>query len=430
MVKRSLGLSFYLLILRWTTSAQARKIAAQSVPDAVKEQRLGNPATPRPDGPLSWVHLCSYGEAHAVIELANRCREDREEVAFLLTLSDAVSLESLPSDPPDWVIIQHAPVDRPSFVDKFLDHWRPDVCVLSESELRVAMMERVKTRGLPLFLIDGFMSADLQSRWRWTPRMAESVLRLFDQVFLSDEASLKRFQQLGADPKKLELTGVLEEGSPALPCEEDERDRLGACLANRPVWLVAYANPYEINIAIHAHRNAMRRAHRLLLILVPDDQSDLNPIAETLEQDGWKIARRDLGEDPEEDTQILIADSHDEMGLWYRLAPVTFMGGSLGDGTGRNPFEPAALGSAILHGPNVAAYRASFDRLTQANAACLVANAESLSEQVERLLAPDRAAEMAHAAWMVCSSGAEVTDRVKDLLFDALDERERADASA
>jgi 3-deoxy-D-manno-octulosonic-acid transferase len=136
------------------------------------------------------------------------------------------------------------------------------------------------------------------------------------------------------------------------------------------------------------------------------------------------MARRSKGEYPDQDTDVYLADSMGEMGLWYRLAPVSIVCGSLRDRIGgHNPFEPAALGSAILHGPYMFNFSDIYARLAEAKAAIEVTTAEDLARNVQELLAPDRAAELAKAAWEVSSRGAEVTERAVTTLLEIFDNR-------
>ena len=110
------------------------------------------------------------------------------------------------------------------------------------------------------------------------------------------------------------------------------------------------------------------------------------------------------------------------MGLWYRVAPITFMGSSLEAGQwGRDPNEPAAHGSAILYGPNVRRYLSGYSRFAEAGAARIVRDADTLAAAVQRLIPPDQSAAMAHAAWDVASQSAGVTDKILDLVQDTLD---------
>jgi 3-deoxy-D-manno-octulosonic-acid transferase len=218
------------------------------------------------------------------------------------------------------------------------------------------------------------------------------------------------------------VAGALQEGGVAPPCDETAHHDLTVALQGRPAWLAAMVHPDELSVTTEAHRAALRLAHRLLLVIVPDDAADESGFAATLDDEGWRVARWSRGELPGETTQILLVDGPGEMGLWYRLAPVSFLGGSIVSGAGgHDPYQPAALGSAILYGPNVGGFLGAYSRLAGAGAARIVKDAPTLAAAVSQLNAPDHAAQMAHAAWEVVSDGAEVTDRLLALVEDTLD---------
>jgi 3-deoxy-D-manno-octulosonic-acid transferase len=143
---------------------------------------------------------------------------------------------------------------------------------------------------------------------------------------------------------------------------------------------------------------------------------------------GLRVAARADGDEPEEATQAFLAEGTGEMGLWLRLAPLSYVGGTLAGPGGRNPFEAAALGSAILHGPRTAPWEAHWQRLAAAGAARLVRTGAELGGAVESLLAPDRVAAMAHGAWDVATQGAAALARAADVIREALDARDARDA--
>jgi 3-deoxy-D-manno-octulosonic-acid transferase len=160
-----------------------------------------------------------------------------------------------------------------------------------------------------------------------------------------------------------------------------------------------------------------------MLIIAPRHPERGPEIAEMLRAQGWRVELRSEGNEPNSETDIFVADTLGEMGLWYRLAPVSFLGGSLAEIGGHNPFEPAALGSAILHGPHVESAKEVYDMLSAAGASRMVKDSQELASAVIHLLEPQNAAEMAHAAWEVTSSGAEATDNALSVLQNILDER-------
>jgi 3-deoxy-D-manno-octulosonic-acid transferase len=275
---------------------------------------------------------------------------------------------------------------------------------------------------VPLFLVDA-AERDLETGGlSWLPALRGDAFGRFDAALARDEAAARRLRRLGMPPDRISVIGPLQEGSGPLPCDEADFDTFSASLATRPVWLAAMTQPAEVPPVLQAHRATLRLAHRLLLILVPDRPADGDAAAADISAAGLLAARRSAGELPDDGTQVYLADTRGEMGLWYRLSPVTFMASSLESGHGgRDPYEAAALGSAVIYGPNVGHYLDAYSRLLAGGAARLAGDAASLSGALSYLIAPDRAAAMAQAGWQIVSAGAEVTDRITDLVLDTLD---------
>lgn len=369
----------------------------------------------RPPGPLVWLHAPGAEAARSQLELARRLVEE-DGVKVLLTCPD-------PLPPRPQIMVEPPPVDTPSEAVSFLDHWRPELAILSEGELRPALLSEVIQRKVPLVMVGARNPTFLKERDGWYPGLMRGLLGEFKAVLTVDEPSARAFRKAGATPSAVEVTGRLEEESVALPYLEAERDALARQFATRPVWLAASLPEAEEAAVIAAHRAALRLAHRLLLIVVPQDPARVTALAQKMDkEEGWTIALRAEEQEPDPETEVFIADSDREFGLWYRLAPVTFLGGSLsGNGCARNPMEPAALGSAILYGPRPGAYGTIFGRLGAARAARAVGSANDLAEALGDLLSPDRAARLAQAAWAVASDGAEVTERVLALIRRIMD---------
>jgi 3-deoxy-D-manno-octulosonic-acid transferase len=164
----------------------------------------------------------------------------------------------------------------------------------------------------------------------------------------------------------------------------------------------------------------LQGAHRLLLMWLPRQDDEGAALADRLSMTGWRVARYGAGEEPSGGTEIFVVDSMEELGLWLRLAPVTFLGGSLSDGAALDPSHPAQLGSALLSGPAGGPFAATLARLETTGGLRAVARAEALGADLADLLAPDRAAQQAQAAWDVSSDGARVQERVVAAIRDTL----------
>lgn len=358
---------------------------------------------PRPAGRLVWLHAPGEGLVSPMRALARRLIAD-DGLPVLLTAP-------APMPPLPGVIIQPPPADSPADARAFLDHWRPEIALFAGGQLRPAVMHEAGERQIPMLVVNGKAPAFLRERDGWYPGLMRSALARFQAIMAVDEAAARAFRKGGAALSSVAVTGRMEEEGVVLPAVEAERAELARLLAARPVWFAAGVTEAEEEAVLHAHRKALQHSHRLLLILMPEDPARAAPLAERLEAEGWAIAQRALDEEPEPEIEIFVADSAAEYGLWYRLAPVSFLGGSLlGKGPTRTPMEAAALGSAILHGPRTGVAGPVFARLGAARATRAVASANDLGDALGDLLAPDRAARLAQAAWAVASDGAEVTE--------------------
>lgn len=385
-------------------------------PDRLDERR-GIALALRPKGPLVWIHAASVGEALAVQELIRRLTEARTDVQVLVTTGTRTSAEILKTRLPARARHQFVPLDARRFVRRFLRHWHPDLAVWTESELWPRLIHETDRAGIPMLLLNARMSKQSHDAWRWMPTFAASILRRFDLVLAQDTITGRYLRRLGVPRDRLRVIGTLKEGAQVLPYDEAQRARFAKGIGTRPVWLAASTHPGEEEQVVAAHKRLLRGAFRLLLILVPRHPERGDALAAMLRQAGLNVAQRSRGESLDEDVQVYLADTLGEMGLWYRLAPISFVGGSLTDRGGHNPFEPAALGSAILHGPHTGNFDDIYRRLDDAGACMRVTGPDDLVAAVEDLLAPDRAAGLAHAAWDVSSRGAEVTDRTLDAVL-------------
>ena len=420
---QSLGLTLYNTLARQYGAFQRRRLKLQG--DATRiQERLGTPKEERPDTPLIWCHVTTKTQADAFFETINRIREDGDEFWFLLT-SDSSDLDGfLKQHLPKQCFHLFLPLSAPQFIRPYLDHWKPDAVVWTESASHPLLLSEIVARNIPLFLTDANIPAVKPSLFHRILGLEKWLYKQFNAILAREEETAEWLKDQGVETEKIEFFGPMQEGTVALACCEGERARLAESLLTRPIWLAAGCSENEEAIVVGAHKTAMRRAHRLLLIVVPELPERGAMLVQAAEAAGLNTCLRSGGEDPDENTQVYVADTEGEMGLWYRLAPTTFMGGTLEPNAkpgGASPYDPAALGSAILHGPELGPFADSYARLGEAGATEFVEDRKTLATAVETLLAPDKAAIMAHNAWAVSSGGSLVTGRIIELLTNVLD---------
>lgn len=367
--------------------------------------------------PLLWCHVDSVGELAVLPGLLHRLTEEAEMLDILLTAGGPVSEQAPGAGFPQAVALAACPPEDPAAIRRFLDSNRPDICVWVGSSYAPNLITAALGRGVPVINVNASCPKNIWRRTRVARRSLRQMMTQFQAIYAVDGPSGQNLLKFGLPDRLIRDAGRLTTLPPVLPCDEVLRTQLGRAIGNRPVWLAFGVRPDELPTVLEAYREAARLTHRLLLVLQPANPRDTARFTADLAEGDWSVAFRAEGQEPAYETQIVLEDTGNELGMWLRIAPVAFLGNSLTRGGGTDPMLAAALGSAILHGPFVAMHKAAYDRLTAAGGAVEVTSAKSLAEAVCEISIPDRAANMAHAAWQIESEGAEVIRLVeRDIL--------------
>lgn len=392
-------------------------------------ERQGHASRVRPPGPLVWVHAASNGEAVSMLSLIDRLLVERPALSVLVTTGTVTSARLLAHRlPADRAWHQYVPVDRTTYVRRFLEHWRPDLALWVESELWPNLIAETDRAGTPLLLLNGRMSLRSFQGWQRVPGLIGPLLAAFELCLAQDEAQAERFRRLGAAAAT--SVGDLKTAAAPLPYDEGELARLAADVGNRPLWLAASTHAGEEEAAAETHRKLMRERPGLLTIIAPRHPARAAEIAAMLQARGLKVARRSLGEALDSSIDIYLADTLGELGLFYRLAGIAFIGGSLTPVGGHNPLEAALLDCAILHGPDMSNCVAMTQSLAAAGASIEIPHADALADPVRRLLGdPVERAARAAAAAGVASDNQAVLDAVLKRIAPWLDRLTAAHAA-
>jgi 3-deoxy-D-manno-octulosonic-acid transferase len=351
------------------------------------EERFGRTGRARPAGRLVWLHASSVGEAISTLSLIGALQARWSDLNFLLTTGTVSSARLMEKRLPADVVHQFAPIDQAVAVDRFFDHWRPDLGLIVESELWPNLLNTARVRGIELVLVNGRMSSRSFRSWRRFRPLIRHLLESFSLVLAQSPEDRERFRRLGAAETR--CPGNLKFAAAPLADETATRSDMEAALGPRPRWLAASSHPGEEERIAPAHQIAAAQIPGLMTLIVPRHPERGPVIAQSLAVSGLRVRRRGAGELPGADTEIYLADTLGELGLWYRLVDVAFMGGTLVAKGGQNPLEPAKLDCAILYGPHAANFQRIIDEMRAADALCPVANAQALGTAVARLLKDD-----------------------------------------
>lgn len=364
-------------------------------------ERFGRASRPRPEGPLVWVHAASVGETGAVMPLV--AAMTGRGIAVVFTSGTVTSAAVAAAQLPPGAFHQFAPLDIAPAVGRFLAHWRPEAALFVESELWPTMLAFAERAAIPRIVVNARLSPRSARGWARLPAAAAAVFGRITLCLAQSPGDAERFRRLGAPDVR--VTGNLKADRPPLDADAARLAALAEAIGGRPRWLAASTHPGEDEIAVEAHARLAATRPGLLTLLVPRHPERGPAIAAMLAERGVAAALRSRGALPGPETAVYVADTIGELGLFYRLAPVAFVGGSITTGGGQNPLEPIALDAAVVSGPRVANFSDLYAALERDGGMLRAEDGAGLAAAVGALLDdPARSARQRRAASAVAAA--------------------------
>ena len=318
-------------------------------------ERIGRPTMKRPEGKLIWFHGASVGESISMLPLINKLLELYPTAHVMVTTGTLTSADIMGRRLPERAFHQYITIDNPVFTTRFIKHWQPDLVLWFESDFWPAMLSCIKRKNIPLILVNGRISNKSFKRWQQFDFISKELLSCFTFCLGQSEEDAYRLRVLGA--KDSMCLGNLKYAGLPIPIDEQAKSELQKEIGDRPTWLVGSThNDEEIKIG------------------------------RKLKELGFNTALRSKGEKITPKTEIYIADTIGEMGLWYSLCPIVFIGGSLIPHGGQNFIEPSRMRGAVLVGPYMHNFTDAMNRAKKADAIIQVSDAEELKDMVIQLL--------------------------------------------
>ncbi len=352
-------------------------------------ERYGLASRARPAGTLIWIHGASVGESLAALPLVSALLE-KSGRHVLVTTGTVTSARMMEERLPPRAFHQFVPVDSRSSVRRFLAHWRPDLALFVESELWPNLIVETHALGVPMALVNARLSERSFRGWNHARGLARRILSCFDICLAQDEGVSKRLTALGAS--SVQIAGSLKADAPPLPVDATALAEFKAAVGTRPLFLAASTHPGEEEIVLDVAEMLRGEGAHALTVIVPRHPERGPEIDALAKAHGFAVSRRAGGALPSPDTQIYVADTMGELGLFYRAAPFAFLGGSLVPHGGQNPLEAARLGTAVVTGPHTHNFEETFVSLLAAQGVGRVHSAEELSRLVQKLIADPAAA--------------------------------------
>ena len=380
------------------------------------DERHGNTNVPRPAGRMIWMHGASVGECLMLQPVINRLLATYQDAQVVITSGTITSAEILAKHLPERAIHQFVPLDYPKAIDRFLDHWKPDLAIWAESEIWPNMIRQTKARGIPMALLNARFSEKSLTGWSKRKKSAQSLIGSFDLILAADTHTEKGLSWLLDRP--VEMAGNLKDAAAPLPVNVKELKTLKSQTSRRQIWCAASTHEGEDIHMIRAHKQVLAKYKTSLLILAPRHPERSKDIQKLLKSAGLSFVTRSSGKPVERSDQVFLFDTIGEMGLAYRLSKLTFVCGSLLAGlSGHNPLEPARLGNAVLTGAHISSFADSYMSMIAFDAAQRLLSPQIIGPSILELLSnKDALTELQNKAEAYATGRDAVLDYVWDQL--------------
>ena len=368
-----------------------------------------------------WVHAVSVGESIAAAPMIRQLLLRHPELPITVTCMTPTGSERIQALFAGEPRIQHCylPYDLPWAAGRFLDHVRPRLAVIMETELWPNHVHQCARRGIPVALANGRLSERSAKGYARFARLTAPMLAEMSLLAVQTKVEAQRFLALGARPECVQVTGSIKfdlNVDPALPVRATHlREQWQA--DGRAVWIAASTHEGEDAVVLAAHRQLLESHADALLILVPRHQERFASVHALCKAQGFATVQRSLGQPVTAQTQVLLGDTMGELLFLYALADIAFVGGSLVANGGHNPLEPAALAKPMLSGPHMFNFLEIGAMLREAGALVEVDDARGLATAVRQWIElPRDAVRSGEAGLAVMRANQGALNRLLDAL--------------
>ena len=360
-------------------------------------ERLSKIKLDRGKGFLIWFHVASVGELISIFPLIEFFEKDKKINKILIssiTLSSSEIIEKKYRQSAK-IVHQFAPLDFPNFVNKFLDHWSPNLSIFIDSEIWPNLISKIKKKNIPLILVNGRITKKSFNRWNFVKGFAQKIFQKFDLCLASNNETQKYLNVLGV--KNIKNYGNLKFAKTKKEFDKKLDNISLNKIKNKMIWCAASTHQSEEMFCAQVHLNVKKKLENILTIIIPRHIDRTKQIVNELSSLNLKICLYSRFDEIEKDTDILLIDVYGEASKFYNISKIVFLGKSLikslaKDG-GQNPIEPSRLGCKILHGPYVSNFAEIYEYLHSLKAATQISTEAELNQSLVEELNKDKIIE-------------------------------------
>lgn len=347
--------------------------------DSIKNH-FGISTAKRPSGKLLWIHAASVGESLSALTYINHIKKKYFDLNILLTTITVTSADILRSkiEKISNCIHQFVVADNPIWIKKFFDYWNVDTAIFLESEIWPNIIEELHERKIPIFLLNARLSPKSFRRWNYISGFISETLKKFNGILAQSEIDFERFSHFS--PQNVYRIDNLKYANAILPCNEDLLKKFRENNEGRKIFVAASTHEGEEKIILEAHKIMKQKFDNIFTIIIPRHINRVKKICEEITSKNLRFFLRSEIDSCQGKYDVCLVDTFGEVGTFFRLANVCFVGGSLIPIGGHNIYEPVSLGKPVLHGPHMENALEICDLLHKNEVAFEVYNEQDISE--------------------------------------------------
>ena len=346
-------------------------------------ERIGRPIKERPEGKLIWFHGASVGESVSMLPLINKLLENSPDTYVMVTTGTTTSADIMGKRLPERAFHQYIPIDNPAFAKRFVKYWQPDLVLWFESDFWPAMLSTIKKKNIPLVLVNGRISNKSFKRWQQFDFISKELLSCFTFCLGQSEEDAYRLRVLGA--KDSMCLGNLKFAGLPIPVDEEKKKEITKQIGKRRIFCISSTHENEEQMLGKHFKRLFERHPDSFVLIVPRHPQRGEAVKQQIQELGYNVSLRSANEKITPKTQVYIADTIGELGIWYSISPVVFIGGSLIPHGGQNFMEPSRLKDAVIVGPYMHNFTEAMQRAQKANGIIQVNDAEEVMDMVIQL---------------------------------------------
>jgi 3-deoxy-D-manno-octulosonic-acid transferase len=316
-----------------------------------------------------WFHAVSVGEVEALFPLVKAMQTQHPDTPILITTMTPTGSARVKAVLQDSVSHVYVPYDLPDAVYRFMQHFKPIVAVMIETELWPNLFAYCGKHNISLYIVNARIAAKSVTNYQKLSAWIQPALAQVRFIATQTQADAEHFIAIGAKPDKVKNLGNIKFDVEIPQTTIEQGLQLKAQLFhNRFVWLIASTHKDEEIIFLRLYQTLKAQIPELLLVMVPRHQQRFAEVKKLCEAQ-LNTVTRTANTMVTTTTDVYLVDTIGELKLFYATADIAFVGGSMVSAGGHNILEAAAVGVPVLFGPFMANFKAIADGVLQQQAA-------------------------------------------------------------